>query len=91
MIASVSKAIGILQLLAKEDGRAVSLNSICAQTGLNKSTASHLLATLVEENMVEHVSRREGYCIGYGTFLLTRFGSYTVGQCYQCHRFDVYT
>ena len=76
MIASVSKAIGILQLLAKEDGRAVSLSRICEQTGLNKSTASHLLATLVEENMVEHVSLRDGYRIGYGTFLLTRFGSY---------------
>ena len=76
MIASVSKAIGILQLLAKEDGQAVSLSRICEQTGLHKSTASHLLATLVEENMVEHVSRRDGYRIGYGTFLLTRFGSY---------------
>ncbi|MBP3591272.1 MAG: helix-turn-helix domain-containing protein [Clostridia bacterium] len=76
MIASVSKAIGILQLLAQEDGRALPLHVICEKTGLNKSTASHLLVTLVRENMVERVSRGEGYRIGYGTFLLTRFGSY---------------
>lgn len=76
MIKSVVKAIEILRTLSDADGRTLSLSEISAATGYNKSTCVHLLETLVEENMAEHISRSEGYSIGYGAFMLSRFGGF---------------
>ena len=76
MIKSVVKAINILRALSDADGRSLTLDEICRITGYNKSTCAHLLETLAEENMAEHVSRKEGYSIGYGAFMLSRFGGY---------------
>ena len=76
MIKSVVKAINILRALSDADGRSLTLDEICGITGYNKSTCAHLLETLVAENMAEHISRKEGYSIGYGAFMLSRFGGY---------------
>ena len=76
MIKSVVKAINILRALSDADGRSLTLDEICRITGYNKSTCAHLLETLVAENMAEHISRKEGYSIGYGAFMLSRFGGY---------------
>ena len=76
MIKSVVKAIEILRTLSDADGRTLTLTEISEATGYNKSTCAHLLETLVEENMAEHISRSEGYSIGYGSFLLSRFGGF---------------
>lgn len=72
----MKKAIKILQLVADEDGKCIKLEDISDLTGINKSTCVHILDTLAEENMIEHVSRKEGYRISFGTFILTRFGKY---------------
>ena len=77
MINSVLKAIKILQILSDADGKPVTLDKLCTLTGYNKSTCVHILNTLISENMAEHISRREGYALGYGTFLLSRFGQYS--------------
>lgn len=76
MIKSVVKAIEILRVLSDADGKSLSLAEISTATGYNKSTCVHLLETLVAENMAEHVSRSEGYSIGYGAFMLSRFGGF---------------
>jgi DNA-binding IclR family transcriptional regulator len=76
MIRSVVKAIEILRILSDADGRSVTLDEISRRTGYNKSTVAHLLETLVAENMAEHLSRKEGYSIGYGAFMLSRFGGF---------------
>ena len=76
MIKSVVKAIEILRVLSDADGRSITLEEIAAKTGYNKSTCVHILETLVSENMAEHVSRKEGYAIGYGAFMLSRFGGF---------------
>ena len=76
MIGSVVKAIGILRVLSDADGCAVSLGEISALTGYHKSTCVHILETLISENMAERVSRSEGYVIGYGAFMLSRFGGF---------------
>ena len=76
MIKSVAKAINILRALSDADGRSLTLDEICGLTGYNKSTCAHLLETLVAENMAEHISRKEGYSIGYGAFMLSRFGGF---------------
>ncbi len=76
MIKSVVKAINILRALSDADGRSLTLDEICRLTGYNKSTCAHLLETLVEENMAERISRKEGYSIGYGAFMLSRFGGF---------------
>jgi len=76
MIKSVQKSIRILQIIADADGQCVKLDTISKQTGINKSTCSHILDTLVSENFVEQVSRTQGYRIGFGVFMLTRFGRF---------------
>ena len=76
MIQSVVKAVGILRVLSDADGRPLPLGEISERTGYNKSTCAHILETLVSENMAERISRSEGYAIGYGAFMLSRFGGF---------------
>ena len=76
MIKSIVKAIKILQLLSDADGNPMTLAEIEEASGYNKSTCAHILETLVSENMAERVSRKDGYAIGYGAFMLSRFGGF---------------
>ena len=76
MVKSVKKAIDILFYLSNDPENAIQLNQICKALDLNKSTCSHLLDTLCDSLMVEHVSRKEGYRLGPNAYLLTRYGRY---------------
>lgn len=61
-IQSVERAFAVLRAL-RCDGRAVSLATITARTGLPKSTTSRLLSTMVGIGVVEKVSQA-GYVVG---------------------------
>jgi len=75
-IKSVKKATDILTLLADSPENPMRLSEISEKLCLNKATCSHILATLCESLYVEKVSHNEGYRLGAGTFMLTRYGRY---------------
>jgi IclR family transcriptional regulator, acetate operon repressor len=62
---SVRRAVALLRLLAQE-GEPVGVNEIARRSGLHKSTASRLLATLEREGMVEREAGAERYRLGGG-------------------------
>lgn len=76
MVKSVKKAIDILFFLSNTPEQAIPLSQIADKLDINRATCSHLLDTLCETLMVEHVSRREGYRLGPNAYLLTRYGRY---------------
>ena len=76
VVKSVRKALDILQFLSNNPGKPVMLTEISRQVGINISTCSHILETLSSSLMVERVSRKEGYRLGPGAYMLTRFDRY---------------
>lgn len=76
MIKAVKKAIDILRLLSDDPEKAMTVSEIATSVNITKPTCSHLLETLCESLFVERVSRKEGYRLGAGTFMLTRYGRY---------------
>ncbi len=62
-IATVGRAFAVLDALA-DGGRELGTNEIARRTGVNASTVSRLLATLVEVGVVEHVRDSGRYRLG---------------------------
>lgn len=62
-VGSVSRALDVLFALADESS-ALGTNEIARRTGINASTVSRLLATLVGAGLVEHVSESGRYRLG---------------------------
>ena len=68
-VASVQRAVAILGELA--DARAeLGTNEIARRTGINVSTISRILATLVSGGLVEHVAATGRYRLGIGVLRL---------------------
>jgi len=76
MINSVKKAMDILAYLSNSPEESVPLKKLSQDLGLNKSTCSHILDTLCTSLFVERVSRKDGYRLGAGAYMLTRYGRY---------------
>lgn len=76
MIKSVKKALDILTILSANAETPIALSELSAQTGLNKSTCSHIVDTMCETMYVERVSRKEGYRLGPWSYMLSRYGTY---------------
>ena len=76
MVKSVKKAIDILFFLSNDPEKPATLGAIAKALDINQATCSHLLDTLCDSLMVEHVSRKEGYRLGPSAYLLTRYGRY---------------
>jgi IclR family acetate operon transcriptional repressor len=64
VIQSVDRAIDVLEYLAERDGGAVT--DLAAALGVHKSTAFRLLAALEARGLVEQVSERGRYRLGFG-------------------------
>lgn len=83
-VAAVQRAVAVLEALA--DGTAeLGTNEIARQTGINPSTVSRLLATLVDSGLVEHVARSGRYRLGLrliqlGNAALSRLDLRTVAR-----------
>lgn len=76
MIKSIKKATDVLYALANEPEKPVPLGKLAERIGINKTTCAHILNTLCETALVERVSRHEGYRLGPGCFMLSRYGRY---------------
>lgn len=62
-VASVARALSVVDALA-EDEPELGTNDIARRTGINASTVSRLLATLVESGLVDHVPASGRYRLG---------------------------
>jgi DNA-binding IclR family transcriptional regulator len=68
-VAAVQRAIAILTELA-DAGTELGTNEIARRTGINVSTISRILATLVSGGLVEHVAATGRYRLGVGVIRL---------------------
>ena len=73
---SVDKTMMILRVVSDGRGNPVSLEKISAVTGINKSTASHIISRLCVGGYLLKVSHSLGYTIGPELHILTRYGRY---------------
>lgn len=76
MVASVEKALRLLEFLAAEGARERPLAEIAEGLDLNKATCSHLLKTLVELGYAEQSGPRKGYRLGPMAYMLSRGAAY---------------
>lgn len=76
MIKSLKKALNILTLLSKNQGKSVSLKTMSEELGVNKSTCAHLVKTLEEEGYVTKISASKGYVLGPAAYCLSEGGRY---------------
>src|SRR5204862_6618140 len=63
LVGAVQRALSVLDALADSDGE-LGTNEIARRTGINASTVSRLLATLVAAGLVEHVHESGRYRLG---------------------------
>src|SRR4051794_6774823 len=75
-VAAVQRAFAVLDTLADGDAE-LGTNEIARRTGINASTVSRLLATLVEGGLVEHVSDSGRYRLGVR---LLQLGNIVLGR-----------
>jgi DNA-binding IclR family transcriptional regulator len=68
-VAAVQRAVAILSELA-DAGTELGTNEIARRTGINVSTISRILATLVSGGLVEHVAASGRYRLGLGVVRL---------------------
>ena len=76
MVKSIQKAIQILLYLSNSPEKTVPLKTISQDMDMNKTTCARILETLHDSQMVEHVSSRDGYRLGPGAYMLSRYGNY---------------
>lgn len=76
MIASIQKAIKILTAVADNCALPTPLWKISEQTGINKSTCSRIIETLMHEGFLVKISSSRGYILGPAAYCLSRFGRY---------------
>lgn len=76
MIASIQKAIKILTVVADNRAAPTPLWKISERTGINKSTCSRIIETLLHEGFLVKISASRGYALGPAAYCLSRFGRY---------------
>jgi IclR family acetate operon transcriptional repressor len=62
-VESVQRAVAVLDAVAEENGE-IGTNELARRTGINASSVSRLLATLVDARLVEHVPATGRYRLG---------------------------
>lgn len=75
MINSVKKALNILSLLGVADSP-MTVTAISAEIGINRSTCSHIIATLVESGYAERVTYKSGYILGPEAYFIASSKKY---------------
>jgi DNA-binding IclR family transcriptional regulator len=71
MIQVVTRALDILEFVARKGGETVSLSEIAEGVGLNQTTCANIIKTLVAKNYLDHPGRKTGYKLGAGAYHLT--------------------
>lgn len=76
-LASVSRAITLIEYLASQDPQGTPLGTLAADLGINKATAYNTLATLREHNWVEQDSHTGYYRLGDGIAPIAQYRTST--------------
>ena len=76
MVASIQKAVKILNVIADNGAAPTPLWKIAEQTGINKPTCSRIIGTLKNEGFLIKISPSKGYILGPAAYCLSRFGRY---------------
>ncbi len=76
-LASVSRAITLVEYLAKQDASGVPLGTIASDLAVNKATAYNTLATLREHNWVDQDSETGFYRLGDGIAPIAQYRTST--------------
>src|SRR5947199_1960658 len=76
LVGAVQRAFSVLDALAEADAE-LGTNELARRTGINPSTVSRLLATLVEGGLVEHVQDSGRYRLGVR---LLQLGNIVLGR-----------
>ena len=90
MIASIQKAMQILSTVSDGGATPTPLYVIAERTGINKSTCSRIIGTLVHEGYLVKISPSRGYALGPAAYCLCRFGRYRSDLVAVCHPFMQY-
>ncbi len=71
MIQVIHRALNILELIAKDPNKTLSLTEIADAQQLNYGTCANILKTLVDRKYVEQVGYKKGYRLGAMAYYLT--------------------
>ena len=85
MITSVQKVTNILSTVARKNPSPTPLCEIAEKTGINKSTCSHIINTLLQEGFLVKISASKGYILGPATYYLTDSERYKNELITLCH------
>jgi DNA-binding IclR family transcriptional regulator len=85
VLGSVLKTTQILNIISDGKNKPVTLSHISEATGINKSTCSHIISTLMEEGFVKRISQTQGYILGPQVYCLCRHGKYDDKLSEICH------
>ncbi len=84
MIASVQKAIKILNVISEYGSNPIPLWKISERTGISKPTCSHIIKTLLYEGYLVKISPTKGYVLGPDVYCLSavdKYGSELIHTC----------
>jgi DNA-binding IclR family transcriptional regulator len=70
MIQVISKALDILELLAKEPEKVLTLSDIANTFNLNHGTCANIIKSLVDRNYIEKLPSKKGYKLGMMSYRL---------------------
>lgn len=76
MIQVINRGLDILELIAKDPERAVSLTEIADTLGLNHATCANIIKTFVNRGYIEQIGHKKGYRLGPKTYSITGNFSY---------------
>jgi len=76
MVLVILKALDILELVSKEDGKALTLTEISSALKMSQPTAANIINTMVSRGYIEHVGKKKGYKLGPSSFRLTNEVAY---------------
>lgn len=76
MIQSIERAILIMDIIAKANTDSPTLKYISEKSGLNKSTCSHIIETLIKNSLLLKISASKGYCLGPHAYLWAKDGKF---------------
>lgn len=65
MIQVLHRAFDILELIARDNTRALSLGEIASALQLNHATCANIIKTMVTRNYLEQLGPKKGYKLGY--------------------------
>lgn len=76
MIQVLHRAFDILELIARDNTKALSLGEIANALQLNHATCANIIKTMVTRNYLEQLGPKKGYKLGYMAYQVVGNGSF---------------